>query len=266
MKNFIFSTFILIIFSGCSQQKINTSTAPTNTQSNQSLPADPTVINDAFTLLKLKSIEYKQRYGLSDVFSKLIDNLGNKYDNLYGVRNFRVVLHGVYYRGGANNAYNKIDGVRDNSNPLQQGGLTNLCEEGFPSAIYLYPNNYNTAAKVTTCKNFKNETQTLNYENIIGLDTQTTPKFIAKVFNVIKGTAVGPIYGHCWNGWHASGYVAATLLKQFCGYSDMQALDYWIKNTDKNDQGYDSEKKMVTDFKPITKYLISKAESDLICP
>lgn len=266
MENLAILTLILFVFSGCSPQKLSTSSAPVNNQINQSLPNSPETTSDAITILKLKSIEYKQRYGLTDVFSKLVDNLGNNFTPLYGVRNFRVVLHGVYYRGGANNAYNKIDGVRDNSNPLQQGGLTNLCEEGFPSAIYLYPTNFNTAAKVTNCKNFKNENQTLNYENIIGLDTYTTPKFVAKVFNVIKGTAAGPIYGHCWNGWHASGYVAATLLKQFCGYTDIQALDYWIKNTDKNDQGYASEKKMVTDFKPITKYLISKAESDLICP
>jgi hypothetical protein len=267
----IVSAFLFYLFlMSCSPQPLTSLSNQSISQINtgQSTPAvtEPPQPTDALTKLKLKSTEYKQRYGLKDPFSKLVDNLGNKYDNLYGVRNFRVVLHGVYYRGGANNVYNKIDGVRANENPLQTGGLKNLCEEGFTNAIYLYPTNFSTAEKSASCKNFKNEIQTLKYENIIGLDKTTTPKFIQKVYDVIKGTAEGPIYGHCWNGWHSSGYVASTLLKQFCGYTDQQALDYWIQNTDKNDQGYDSAKKMVTDFKPITKYQISKEESDFICP
>jgi hypothetical protein len=265
MKNiFNMLVFCSLTYSCAAQKSALDSTV--SSDKNKSLSEPASVSIDAFTNLKLKSTEYRQRYGLTDVFTKLVDNLGNKFDNLYGVRNFRVVLHGVYYRGGANNVYNKVDGLRDNMNPLQKGGLQNLCEEGFANAIYLYPTNYTTAAKITNCKNFKNENQTLNYENIIGLDVATNSKFISKIYNVIKGTSAGPVYGHCWNGWHSSGYVASMMLKQFCGYSDTQALDYWIKNTDKNDAGYSAEKKMVTAFKPITKYLISKDESNLICP
>lgn len=270
MRHFLSVFFILIFWMGCSPEPLTSLSIQESVQNQtgQSTPPnnEPSQPTDSFTKLKLQSTEYKQRYGLKDPFSKLVDNQGNKFDNLYGVRNFRVVLHGVYYRGGANNVYNKIDGIRGNENPLQTGGLKNLCEEGFTNAIYLYPTNFSTAEKSATCKNFKNETQNLKYEQISGLDKTTTPKFIQKVYDVIKGTAEGPIYGHCWNGWHSSGYVASALLKQFCGYTDQQALDYWIQNTDKNDQGYDSTKKMVTDFKPITKYQISKEESDLICP
>lgn len=264
------SLLILFVFCfGCSPKPLSSLSSqtanPTNT--GQTTPInEPSPLLDPLNRLKMKSIEYKQRYGLTDVFTKLVDNLGNKYDNLYGVRNFRVVLHGVYYRGGANNVYNKIDGVRANENPLQVGGLNNLCQEGFANAIYLYPTNYATAEKTASCTNFKNETQNLKYEQILGLDKTTTPKFIQKVYDVIKGNTQGPIYGHCWNGWHSSGYVASTLLKQFCGYTDQQALDYWIQNTDKNDQGYDATKKLVTDFKLLPQYQISKEEADLICP
>ncbi len=262
----LFKIFFASVFvCSCTPQKVATNLLPSQPP-NTNLSEPTAVSGDALTNLKLKSTEYRQRYGLTDVFTKLVDNLGNKFDNLYGVRNFRVVLHGVYYRGGANNVYNKIDGIRANENPLQPSGLQNLCEEGFANAIYLYPTNYNTAAKITNCKNFKNETQTLNYENIIGLDKTHNSIFISKIYNVIKGTAAGPVYGHCWNGWHSSGYVASMMLKQFCAYTDAQALDYWIKNTDKNDAGYDAEKKMVSDFQPITKYLIYKDESNLICP
>lgn len=61
---------------------------------------------------------------------KLVDNTGEGYDALYGTRNVRAVLNGVYYRGGANNYYNKHL-KRKNSNPLPDEGLLHLCEEGF---------------------------------------------------------------------------------------------------------------------------------------
>jgi len=210
--------------------------------------------------------EYKQRYGLRDPYTKLVDDRGNNYQNLYGVRNFRTVLHGVYYRGGANNTYNKVDGVRNNSNPLPPSGLKNLCEEGFKDAIYLYSTNYASAPKQQNCKDYKNVPQAMQYEQITGLSSANTEKFISKVFDVIKRKSEGPIYGHCWNGWHASGYVASAMLKQFCGFTDQQALDYWIKNTDGNSSGYDSAKKMVVNFKPILKYQITSEEKNLICP
>ena len=40
---------------------------------------------------------------------------------------------------------------------------------------------------------------------------------------------------HCWNGWHASGYISALSLRQFCGVSGSDAVAYWIRNTDNND-------------------------------
>ena len=48
--------------------------------------------------LKAQTDFYRQRYGLKNPYDKLVDNLGNGYENLYGIRNLRVVLHGIYYR------------------------------------------------------------------------------------------------------------------------------------------------------------------------
>lgn len=90
-------------------------------------------------------------------------------------------------------------------------------------------------------------------------------QFIALIYQRIKGKIDGPLYGHCWNGWHASGYVASITLKQFCGYTDQQALDYWIKNTD-GDNNYEKIKQKVKSWKPLEKYKISSSESALICP
>jgi hypothetical protein len=35
------------------------------------------------------------------------------------------------------------------------------------------------------------------------------------IFAAIKDSEMGPIYMHCWNGWHASGYISALSLRQF---------------------------------------------------
>jgi hypothetical protein len=91
--------------------------------------------------------EYRTRYRLSDARQKLVDNQGNGFSLLYGTRNFRSVLNGVYYRGGANNYYHKTN-KRDNMNPLPTDGLQNLCEEGFSTALYLYSANYSACGSL----------------------------------------------------------------------------------------------------------------------
>ena len=62
--------------------------------------------------------------------TKIVDNRGDGFDDLYGTRNLRPILHGVAYRGGANNYYHKTN-KRKNNNPLPKDGLQNLCTEGF---------------------------------------------------------------------------------------------------------------------------------------
>lgn len=204
---------------------------------------------------------YRTRYGLNDVSTKLVDNIGNGYEDLYGVRNFRVVLHGVYYRGGANNKYHRTN-KRPNMNPLPNDGLMNLCEEGFSKAIYFYDTNFNSAPKVTKCKN-----GTLNYEQLTAFEAQNEKKFLTMIFQKInQQSAASPIYAHCWNGWHASGLMAAQSLQQFCGLTPAQALAYWIKNTDGNSSGYDSIKKRITNFKPYSDLKISAEMKRKICP
>lgn len=250
---------LFVLFNGCAQYETQNSS-----KSNTVQGAPPTAEPAAFDLQKV-STTYRQRYGLTDVYTKLVNDRGNLYEDLYGVRNFRVVLHGVYYRGGANNAYNK-NGVRDNSNPLPNEGLKNLCEEGFKNAIYYYATNFSTAPKVTTCSDFSNTSRTLDYLQINGLNFNNSEKLIALIYKRIKGEIDGPIYGHCWNGWHASGYVASIALKQFCGYTDQQAYDYWIKNTDGANTGYADIKAQVKAWKPLNQYKISAAEATAICP
>lgn len=205
--------------------------------------------------------EYKSRYGLNNPYDKLVNNVGNGYEPLYGVRNFRVVLHGYVYRGGANNSYNK-NNKRSNMNPLQESALRNLCDQGFEQSVYLYKTNFETAPKSVSCKG-----NSISY-------FQHSPNYTTEYYEIIKKihTAVtnnsGPIYLHCWNGWHASGLISAYTLMQFCGYTPEQAVNYWDTNTDGRNQEpkYESIRKRIKAFKPIEKFKIPESKSQKICP
>jgi hypothetical protein len=215
--------------------------------------------------LKEQAESYRLHYGLRDSHTKLVNYEGKGYEPLYGTRNFRVVLNGVYYRGGANNTYNR-DSKRSNMNPLQKNGLTNLCREGFSEAVYLYATNFKSAPKTVTCRTRTGETNTLRYSQINGLLGNTEHQQLQKIYDHIKGKVSGPIYDHCWNGWHASGYVAAMALRQFCGYSAKQADEYWVRNTDGNWAAESKVRVMLRKFKPFGDLQISAPEKALICP
>ena len=86
------------------------------------------------------------------------------------------------------------------------------------------------------------------------------------VYETIKNNDLGPVYLHCWNGWHQSGFISAILLKQFCGFSTLKSLHYWEDCADSWSKGYDRIKEAIINFVPIEKYKIDQKTADLICP
>jgi outer membrane protein OmpA-like peptidoglycan-associated protein len=76
------------------------------------------------------------------------------------------------------------------------------------------------------------------------------------------------VYLHCWNGWHASGYISALILKQFCGFSDLEAVSYWDLGTD--GMNYSPRYKKIRDdiknFKPYSEFYISDELGNTLCP
>lgn len=213
--------------------------------------------------------KYRARYQLQTASQKLIDNLGDGFDDLYGVRNFRAVLNGVYYRGGANNYFNKHK-KRANANPLPAEGLRHLCREGFTEAVYLYDKNFDKAAKSTLCRTLDGHSNTLTYKQISPL--AYLPEDLAElhgmIFDHVRHPRKGGIYVHCWNGWHASGYVAATTLRQFCDYSAADAVAYWDTNTDGNnvEPGYEKIREAIRNFTPNRNITLSPEEKAVLCP
>ncbi|MCL5991774.1 MAG: tyrosine-protein phosphatase [Bacteroidetes bacterium] len=205
---------------------------------------------------------YKNRYGAKCLNDKITDNFGNGYEALYGTRNMRTILYGIAYRGGANNFYHKSC-KRDNHNPLPEDGLINLAQEGFSTAVYLYSINYDSSKHEVVNIQTKD---TLKYLNLTGSKRKTLRKVLELVADVINNPDKGPIYFHCWNGWHQSGLISAVILMQFCGYSNEKALDYWLENTDGVNKGYENVKSQIKNFNPFDDLKIDNKTQSMICP
>lgn len=204
---------------------------------------------------------YKNKYKVDCLNQKITDNFGNGFDDLYGTRNMRTILFGVAYRGGGNNFYHKSN-KRDNHNPLPDDGLTNLCLNGFSNAVYLYSKNFSESKRIYV----NPDGDTLKYSQNSGIDKKELKKLMIMVKDVISNPNQGPLYFHCWNGWHQAGYVSSTLLMQFCNLTNEQAYQYWIDNTDGVNKGYDNVKSLVRNFKPFEDINISDETRELICP
>jgi outer membrane protein OmpA-like peptidoglycan-associated protein len=217
---------------------------------------------DYLTDITSRTEVYKSRYGVECVQDKVTDNKGEGFDALYGTRNFRVVLHGVAYRGGGNNYYHNTN-KRGNKNPLPLDGLNALSENGFSTSIYLYKTNFETAPSF-----IYNEanTDTLHYYQIGGDTDSELDSIIQLTYKSIVDVSVGPVYLHCWNGWHQSGFVSAVLLKQFCDFSNEKSIHYWEDCADNWINGYDRIRNSIRDFVPKEKYNISDEVKSAICP
>ena len=190
-------------------------------QDTNSLAGDSVIIDSVDTVtylppqFALSPLFYKKRYNESDLMYKIVDNWGNGFDSLYGTRNMRPILHGVAYRGGANNYFHKTN-KRKNSNPLPNDGVENLCKEGFSHSIYLYRTNWETAPAFDTCKCVNSSKNILQYDQFDYFDDEHVYKMLEIVYKSAIDSTLGPVYLHCWNGWHASGFISAIILKQFC--------------------------------------------------
>lgn len=210
---------------------------------------------------------YRARYGLKNLSDKITDNRGNGTESLYGTRNLRVVMHGILYRSGGNNYYHRTQ-PRNNMNPMPIDGLNNLCNEGFGVAIYNYETGYQSAPKILNCKSPRSERHVMRYLQQNPLVDEGLYTILKMVHETIGDYRHGPILTHCWNGWHASGWVATAALMQFCGLGSEQAVAYWNKNTDGNDKGesYDKIRAKIRAFKPYPELAISAESRAKVCP
>lgn len=209
-----------------------------------------------------------ERYHLRNAKQTLVGDRGDGYDELYGTRNVRAVLNGIFYRGGANNAFHR-EGKRSNKNPLPQDGLDNLCRQGFGTAVYLYPTNYDDVPHELTCQTVDGHEGKLTYAQITSQHYHRSDQRVlfGMILDAIRDPSHGAVYAHCWNGWHASGFVSAIALRQFCDFTPAQALRYWtVTAKGASNADHDDTKKRIEKFKPFPEFTLSAEEKARVCP
>jgi hypothetical protein len=208
-------------------------------------------------------------YGLNDLTTKAVDDKGRVVSEgaPYGVRNLRAVLDGFVYRGGANNVYPNQPGdtKRGNHNPLKPKALETLCSQGFDTAVYLYGENFKSAATETKCA----DGRAIKYMSLPPLDNSKNTKKILEMIHerITSGKTENKIYLHCWNGWHASGFISAITLRQFCDVPAEAAVRYWDTNTDGNNKAprYEKVREAIRNYKSDDALKISEEQKKKFC-
>lgn len=272
LRSIITTFFCSLIITGFSQaDTLNSDTVKVGL--NTLLIIEPGDSLDLDSLLKeppkvdLNYAYYKARYQETDLLYKITDNKGNGFDSLYGTRNMRPILHGVAYRGGANNYYHKTD-KRNNHNPIPLDGMGGLCREGFSKGVYLYRENFEESPLADTCNCIDSTLHHFEYQQRDYYDSSHVYDMLKSTYESATQPETGPVYLHCWNGWHASGFIAAVILKQFCDYSDWDAVNYWDLGTDgaNTSPRYQTQRERIKNFEPYAEFEISDSLQNCLCP
>lgn len=125
------------------------------------------------------------------------------------IKNEQSILGGSLIRAGVKNQA-----------PLTREQLVSLCERGFSKAYFLYKNEPEITVNCSG-----NRSITYKSQNWL------QPAPILDAINRDLTSRSGHVFVHCNNGAHASGFVAAVALRQFCGVSGAEAFQYWRAKT-----------------------------------
>ena len=150
------------------------------------------------------------------------------------------------------------------SGPLPKSAIQKLCGEGFSTVGYLYPRGFQNRS--SSCQ-WNGRPNTTNYVAMPYLGMRSVKATLQLIHDHIEGTDHRPTLVHCYNGWHASGWLSALALRQFCGLSGHDAWNYWI-STAAWGAGHASEQricKSLHSFSPDPTLKISEANRQILC-
>jgi hypothetical protein len=169
-------------------------------------------------------------------------------DRYAGLKNVKMVMPGVLYRGGG------LGGKE----PIGSAQLEALCEDGFTSAVYSYRTGWQGEQRVSCGAG------SLQYDYRQWDKEAGGKAMLASIHKIIQN-GQGALYVHCWHGVHASGYLAAIALMQFCDYLPEQAVQYWNENVPASIR-YQKVQDKIRAFRPYKEFQISGAEQTRVCP
>lgn len=173
--------------------------------------------------------------------------------NTDGVYNVRTVMPGILIRGGSSNK-------TSNKTPLSNSQLCALRADGITKAFYFYTTGF-SGNKTVSCNSGEIRYEVASMNNPKHVFQEIRKSIDASTRNDSQGTFV-----HCWFGVHASGYVAAAALVQFCDWTSSQAVEYWKGNVPKSIQ----YPKVINQLRAFKKYSdiaeLSEEQKNNFCP
>jgi hypothetical protein len=120
------------------------------------------------------------------------------------VERVTVVIPGKFARSGS-----------ANRKPFDDKALAGLCEQGYTLAVYVYGG---AKPHDVSCSKGK-----ISYLSMTNWEKPGT--ILQKAEKAMN--AGGKVMVHCWYGVHASNFVSAAALNKFCGYTGVQAANYF---------------------------------------
>ncbi len=168
-----------------------------------------------------------------DQYQKITSSRGVGPSEVSGIRNLREVIPGILYRSGANGDMKY--------GPLNDTSVTKLCKQGFDTYFYDYKRGQDHNVPCGT-----NQTSVRIRPSLVS--SKNVFEQLSAVYTAITKDT-GPVLTGCDQGVHASGFVSALSLIQFCGWTNKQALDYWTLIA-KGQDNHPKIKKAIMDFRP----------------
>lgn len=165
-----------------------------------------------------------------------------------GIRDFREVLRGTLFRGGANNG----------QAPMNSTQLRAMCERNMGVSVYLYNKGFSDPGPISCSQG------SMIYATKMWSRDAAVTEVLQAVYNSIT-TGGKPVFIHCWYGIHATGMVAAMALMQFCDATPSQAVAYWKVGIAPQLQ-YPHVIEKIENFQPRSHLRISAADKARICP
>jgi predicted alpha/beta hydrolase len=133
------------------------------------------------------------------------------------IRNRYEVVSGAITRAGTTNKKEFNDET-----------LRELCEEGYRVAIFLYKG---ARSRTVQCSGGRS----IEYRSVKRF--QDLDLILGKIDEAVENNSRAIF--HCWNGIHATGYVAAAALNRYCGFSGAEAADYFVDGVPKGSLSQD---------------------------
>ena len=191
--------------------------------------------------------------------TKIVDDVGRGPAELASTRNLRTVLPKLVFRSG-------VSRKLPTGSAFPEKALTALCRAGIEKVIFIYSPPLPAAS--ASCQR-DGHGMRLAYEQALVMRRNDAAR--KRVFATIHAEILAPepklILLHDFAGRHAAGFLAALVLRQFCGTNGPIAQQYWLDTSDKIlVASQASILWRIEHFEPYPEWSLDEAQRQAHCP